>query len=38
VALRAPMQSQAAQIWDVRLQRVAAIFQRQRSVAAKRGR
>jgi hypothetical protein len=38
VALWAPMQSHAAQIWDVRLQRVAAIFQRQRSVAAKRGR
>jgi hypothetical protein len=38
VALWAPMQGRAAQMRDGRLQRVQAIVQLQRSVAAKRGR
>jgi hypothetical protein len=38
VALWAPMQGRAAQMRDGRLKRVQAIVQRQRSVAAKRGR
>jgi hypothetical protein len=38
VALQTMMQGRAAQMRDGRLKRVQAIVQRQRSVAAKRGR
>jgi hypothetical protein len=38
VALWTPMQGRAAQMREARLQRIQAIVQQQRSVAAKRGR